>query len=84
MRKLLFILMLAVSFALGLASQNLIAGNWVFPSIGTPAVNLTPHYSTFLFPDGKNYYLPPSGWIVESASPTSAGVSITVRLKKLE
>ncbi len=33
MRKLVFVLMLAISFTLGTVSQNLIAGNWVFPTM---------------------------------------------------
>ena len=69
MHKFLFILMLAVSFVLGIVSQNLIAGNWVTPSYGTPA----PVLRTVVKHRGEVYYPVPSDWKVLDTGITSMG-----------
>lgn len=84
MRKFFFILMLAVFFALGMFSQNLIAGNWVFPSIGSPTFNLHPEFSDFNRPGGKVYYIMPSGWKVENVGRAGSGSAVFINFKKLE
>ncbi len=82
MRKLLFILMVAFSFALGMVSQNLIAGNWVFPKPFTPAPTLTGNF-IFCRTPGIAIYRLPSGWKVLDASIFDEE-NLSVTFKKLE
>ncbi|NDV22507.1 hypothetical protein [Desulfovibrio sp. JC022] len=82
MRKFLLILALVVSFSLGMAAQNLIAGNWVFPKYGTQAPTLRGNFNLGGIPGGVIYTLP-TGWKVLDASPSSRG-NLSVRFQKLE
>ncbi len=82
MRRLVVVLMLAVSFALGMFSQNLIAGNWVVPPYGTSAPSLTVG-SRIVLNGGRVLYTPPSGWKVVDTCPSSSG-AVLVSFQKLE
>ena len=82
MHKLIFVLMLAISFALGMVSQNLIAGNWVVPSYGTSAPSLT-QGSNIVLGGGRVLYTPPSGWKVVNTCPSPNG-GVLVSFQKLE
>ncbi len=82
MRKLILVLMLAISFALGMFSQNLIAGNWVIPPYGTSAPPLTMS-SRIVLGGGIVLYTPPSGWKVVETCPSSNG-AVLVSFQKLE
>ncbi len=82
MRKLVFVLMLAISFALGMVSQNLIAGNWVVPSYGTTAPSLT-QGSKIVLGGGRVLYTPPRGWKVVETCPSSNG-AVLVSFQRLE
>ncbi len=80
MRKLVFVLMLAISFALGTVSQNLIAGNWVFPTESdTPPLLVPGQYAS----DGVFVYTAPIGWKTVGANGLTDG-KIIVQLMKLE
>jgi hypothetical protein len=84
MRKLIVILMLAISFALGIFSQNLIAGVWgVTPTIGTPTFPLYPRGSKFLESNGKMFYRIPNGWRAKRAGSTEAGNYIFIDFRKI-
>ncbi len=82
MRKLVLVLMLAVSFALGMVSQNLIAGNWVTPPYGTSAPQLTKG-SRIILGGGRVLYTPPSGWKVVNTCLSPKG-AVLVSFQKLE
>ncbi|TIH16607.1 hypothetical protein D0S45_09355 [Marinifilum sp. JC120] len=82
MRKLLFILTLSISFSLGMAAQNIIAGNWIFPKFGTPAPTLRSNFNIGGIPGAVIYTLP-DGWKVIDAGPSSSG-NLSVRYQKLE
>jgi len=62
MRKLIVVLMLAVSFTLGMVSQNLIAGNTIYPKKESNAFSLNPYTSTFSQSNGGMSYQIPNGW----------------------
>ena len=64
MRKLVVVLMIAVSFALGMVSQNLNAGNSIYPSVGSSTFSLNPTQNKFSNPNGKMFYKIPNGWKV--------------------
>ncbi len=82
MRKLIIVLLLAVSFALGMVSQNLVAGNWVVPKFGTPAptLNATFH-GNYGWVQYNNLHL--TGWKVVKAGLTNHG-DLGVQFMKLE
>ncbi|HCY86186.1 MAG TPA: hypothetical protein DHV36_13715 [Desulfobacteraceae bacterium] len=82
MRKLLLILMLTLAYALGMASQHLIAGNWATPPYGTLAPELTTS-SSIILGGGRVLYSPPDGWKVVASCP-SAGGGLLVSFLKLE
>ncbi len=82
MRKLFVILLIAISFALGMVSQNLVAGNWVVPKYGTPAPVLKVGDGR-VYHRGEAWYDIPSSWKVAGTKMSSQGRLIVI-YKKLE
>jgi hypothetical protein len=82
MRKIILILMFALAYALGMASQHLIAGNWTTPPYGTSAPELTMS-SSIILGGGRVLYSPPDGWKVVGSCPSAKG-GLLVSFQKLQ
>ncbi len=79
MRKLVFVLMLAVSFALGMVSQNLIAANTkthptLIPTTTPPELLLQNIY----------FYKAPTGLKFEAADPIHGQTTLAVGFKSFQ
>ncbi len=82
MRKFIVLLMLAISFTFGMASQTLIAGNWIIPVKQYPPVLRS---NSTIIPNGMGYYQTPSGWkIVKAVLYGNDGQAVGLYFRKLE
>lgn len=81
MHKLIVVLMLAVSFFLGMFSQNLIAGNWVIAQSGETAPVLRPF--GVIRSGGWTIYEAPKRWKAVKTNLATNG-HVTVYFKRLE
>ncbi len=82
MRKVFFILMIAISFYLGTASPWLFAGNWVYPKYGTSAPTLSGYFCLEDNP-GVIFYKIPDKYKLISYGKTSLN-NVWVKLQKME
>ena len=74
--------MLTLAYAMGMSTPYLIAGNWITPSYGTSAPELTMS-SSIILGGGRVLYSPPEGWKVVGSCPSADG-GLLVSFQKLQ
>ncbi len=84
MRKLIVVLIVVFSFALGMFSQNLIAGNWVTPKYGTPAPEAELIGNKIIQGRGNALYQVPDDWKVIGLIKKGDPTTFSVKFQKLE